>query len=192
MPDSIPSRALRPDMPFAQAAAEALAGHLATLHVWANFLSQPDRAHEHHQMRIAAKRLRYALDAFAGVLPEEATACIAELKALQDELGKLHDLDALFLTVEQAMIQKKTAHGKHRNEADRTRTARQRVSLETLLSAIAAERDAQHRRCMERWADVLRRDAFAPLRRAIDDLAAQPALCANFVPPQVEDSSYEK
>jgi CHAD domain-containing protein len=189
MPEIIPSRALRPDMPFALAAHEALADHLAAVHVWAAFLPQPDRAHEHHQMRIAAKRLRYALEAFAGVLPPAAMGCMDDLKALQAALGTLHDLDALFVSIEDAMIQGKPMPGSRRNEAARTRRARQRHSLDTLLSAVAAERDAQHRRCLDLWQDLVARDAFAPLRHALATLTAPPRDgAANLTPPVAEDT----
>ena len=69
MSNNSASRTLRPDMSFGLAAHETLAAQLATLFVWAAFLATPDRVHEHHQMRIAAKQLRYGLDAFADVLP---------------------------------------------------------------------------------------------------------------------------
>ena len=83
MSNSIASRALRPDMPFALAAHETLNAHLATLFVWSAFLRQADCVHEHHQMRIASKRLRYSLDAFAEVLPAGTERCLDDLKALQ-------------------------------------------------------------------------------------------------------------
>ena len=51
-------------------------------------LSAPRR----HRVRILAKRLRYALDLFAVVLPKHATARYIEaLAELQDTLGKLND-----------------------------------------------------------------------------------------------------
>jgi CHAD domain-containing protein len=188
MPEIIPARALRPDMPFALAAYEALAGHLAAVYVWATFLPQPDRAHEHHQMRIAAKRLRYALDAFAGVLPPEAEACAADLKQLQATLGTLHDLDTLFVSVEDAMIQARPGPHRPRNEASRSRKARRRISLETLLSTVAAERDAQHQQCQTVWHNIQTRDAFAPLLRALHTLAATPtAVAQRTSPPSAED-----
>jgi CHAD domain-containing protein len=190
MPEIIPARALRPDMPFALAAYEALASHLAAVYVWATFLPQPDRAHEHHQMRIAAKRLRYVLDAFAGVLPPDAEACAADLKQLQTALGTLHDLDTLFISVEDAMIQVKPAPHRPHNEARRARTARRRASLDTLLSTIAAERDALHQQCLAVWRDIQTRDAFAPLRRALHTLATTPTAAAQPIsPPSAEDSS---
>ncbi len=46
-----------------------------------------------HQLRIEAKKLRYAAEAFAGLYPQKATArFIARLKDLQDALGELNDV----------------------------------------------------------------------------------------------------
>jgi CHAD domain-containing protein len=46
-----------------------------------------------HAMRIAVKRLRYALEAFREVLGPEAAGLIARTVTLQDALGALHDAD---------------------------------------------------------------------------------------------------
>jgi inorganic triphosphatase YgiF len=48
---------------------------------------------EQHQVRIRAKRLRYALDLYAAALPAKATArWVERLARLQDELGLLNDM----------------------------------------------------------------------------------------------------
>ena len=44
-----------------------------------------------HQLRIAAKRLRYTVEFFREVLGPEARALIEEVKSLQDHLGDLQD-----------------------------------------------------------------------------------------------------
>ncbi len=44
-----------------------------------------------HQLRIAAKGLRYALEFFREILPTEAEALIDRIKSLQDYLGDLQD-----------------------------------------------------------------------------------------------------
>jgi CHAD domain-containing protein len=45
----------------------------------------------YHQLRIASKGLRYALEFFQEVLGPEAGTMIGEVKALQDHLGDLQD-----------------------------------------------------------------------------------------------------
>lgn len=47
-----------------------------------------------HRLRIEGKKLRYLFECFASVLPSERTVeSVRRLKALQDVLGDLHDLD---------------------------------------------------------------------------------------------------
>ena len=105
-------------------------------------------------------------------------------------LGNLHDFDTLFFSIERAMIQDTSHKKRKRNEAIRARKARQRISLETLLSVTAAERDAQHRRCLALWHDLMHRDAFAPLQRALSTLAALAPVPTAPTPPMAE-ATYE-
>jgi CHAD domain-containing protein len=46
-----------------------------------------------HELRIAFKKLRYAVDFFRDVLGPESSAVISELKKIQDHLGDLNDAD---------------------------------------------------------------------------------------------------
>jgi adenylate kinase len=62
--------------------------------VWAydEWVTQPDVPMEQlHQLRIAAKGLRYTLEYFREVLGPEAEAVIDEVRTLQDHLGDLQD-----------------------------------------------------------------------------------------------------
>ena len=53
-----------------------------------------DDVRQIHRLRIEGKKLRYLFECFASVLPPDRTAeSIRRLKALQDALGELHDLD---------------------------------------------------------------------------------------------------
>ncbi len=77
---------------------------LAELYVWAQYAHDARRAREQHQMRIAAKRLRYTLELFRDFLPEQAGDCIKALKSLQDALGLLHDCDVLIAILRSALF----------------------------------------------------------------------------------------
>lgn len=59
----------------------------------APFLADPENVTQLHDMRIAAKRLRYALELFADALDPDAAACIDLIKEFQDIVGDLHDHD---------------------------------------------------------------------------------------------------
>ena len=66
-----------------------------------------------HRLRIEGKKLRYLFECFASVLPPDRTAeSIRRLKALQDALGDLHDLD-----VHQRMLGASAAPATPRDDA---------------------------------------------------------------------------
>jgi CHAD domain-containing protein len=56
-------------------------------------LFEPQRVQPLHEMRIAAKRLRYALDLFAQCWGEPLSVFSREVAKLQSSLGELHDCD---------------------------------------------------------------------------------------------------
>ena len=60
----------------------------------------PGSSEAQHDMRIAAKRLRYVLEIFASCLGEEADAARRAAKQLQSVLGDLHDCDLMLAKVE--------------------------------------------------------------------------------------------
>jgi CHAD domain-containing protein len=59
----------------------------------------PDASEAQHDLRIAAKRLRYVLEIFAPCLGEEAKAARDAAKNLQSVLGDLHDCDLMLAKV---------------------------------------------------------------------------------------------
>ncbi len=52
-----------------------------------------DRVRELHDMRIAAKRLRYCFEFFSPLFDEEFKLHLKRFKQLQDYLGEIHDCD---------------------------------------------------------------------------------------------------
>lgn len=68
---------------------------LEELYDWVQYVDGPYNSKELHNMRIAAKRLRYTLEVFEDTLPKESKGIVQELTQLQDGLGLLHDSDVL-------------------------------------------------------------------------------------------------
>jgi CHAD domain-containing protein len=68
---------------------------LNELYSWQECVDQPYALRELHNLRIAAKRLRYTLEIFADVLPAECKDAQTEMVQLQEELGQLHDSDVM-------------------------------------------------------------------------------------------------
>jgi CHAD domain-containing protein len=70
----------------------ALYQRLADIRAYDEWVTGPDIPLERlHQLRIAAKRLRYTLEYFEEVLAPETKEVIKEIKGLQDHLGDLQD-----------------------------------------------------------------------------------------------------
>ena len=57
-----------------------------------------------HQLRIAAKWLRYTMEFFREALGPEADTLIARVVALQDHLGLLHDADVTIALTRQFLV----------------------------------------------------------------------------------------
>lgn len=68
---------------------------LEDVYRWSGSVDQPYAVHELHNLRIAAKRLRYTLELFLPVLAPQAETVINALTRLQDILGNLHDHDVM-------------------------------------------------------------------------------------------------
>ncbi|HMA35150.1 MAG TPA: CHAD domain-containing protein [Chloroflexia bacterium] len=64
----------------------------AAVQAYAEVMAAPTIA-QLHALRIAGKKLRYTLEFFQEVLPADAAALIADVTALQDQIGALHDAD---------------------------------------------------------------------------------------------------
>lgn len=63
----------------------------------------PERATELHAMRIAAKRLRYEMEIFGPLYPEELKSYLQAIRKAQDTLGNVHDCDVWAMTLPQFM-----------------------------------------------------------------------------------------
>ena len=92
-----------PDAPLA-ASARVILVRLGEVAEYAPAVSDPTNVAELHDMRIAAKRLRYTLEVFAPVLPSEAfQQASKQVAELQERLGAIHDCDVLSLLLEQTL-----------------------------------------------------------------------------------------
>lgn len=104
-----------------------------------------------HRTRIAAKRFRYTLEFFAGMLGPEADAVVAAMTALQDHLGLLNDASMALALIDAAELPDSAA-----------------------LRAFRAERraalDAQHASFRDVWQDALSYETRRNLGLAVSAL----------------------
>lgn len=89
-----PAGPLRPNV------ARIVATRLDELRGFSEAALAPGASETQHDMRIAAKRLRYVLELFGPCLGEEAEEARAAAKRLQSALGELHDCDLMLGEIE--------------------------------------------------------------------------------------------
>ena len=90
-----PITGLNPQDPTGKNAIMIAKVRLEDLYSWENFVDNPYNIVELHNMRIAAKRLRYTFEVFEDVLPVACRSIVKELVQLQEELGDFHDSDVM-------------------------------------------------------------------------------------------------
>jgi CHAD domain-containing protein len=112
----------------------------------------PSDAARLHELRILYKRLRYAIDAFAGVLPPEFEALERAAAAFQKRLGAVHDLDVALDVVEGADGLSPEARAE-------------------VLEALGHERERQ----VDKYEKERARGGEKPAASALDAKAARPA-----------------
>ena len=91
---------LDPHEPLRPNAARIVRTRLDELRGFTDQALAPDASVAQHDMRIAAKRLRYVLEIVGPCIGEEALAAHRAAKELQSVLGDLHDCDLMLLKIE--------------------------------------------------------------------------------------------
>ena len=88
-------KGLAPEGPLAENACRIVLTRLNELHSFVPAVLSPDEVEALHDMRIAAKRLRYVLELTEPVFGEPAKEGAKAARRLQDLLGEIHDCDEM-------------------------------------------------------------------------------------------------
>jgi CHAD domain-containing protein len=134
------------------AARAALAPLLAELLAHAPRLPEPAAAAEHHALRIAAKRLRYALEIFEPLDPAPLGAALHGARRLQSKLGDLHDCDVWIAFVPGFLEEERRRTLEYFGEP--APFAALRPGLLALAGEQARRRPVLHAECVALWNDL--------------------------------------
>jgi len=94
MAKALPLFAVNPEGSLAENAPLMLHLRLEELYHFAPYISDPANVEELHNMRIAAKRLRYTLEVFASCFSNGGyNAIYGPAKEIQERIGEIHDCD---------------------------------------------------------------------------------------------------
>ncbi len=95
-----PVTGVNPSTPLDVNARRILAVRIAEFYSYAPAVAIEAASEPLHDLRIAAKRLRYTLELFRAVFGETGERLIERIKAVQEELGEIHDHDVRIALIE--------------------------------------------------------------------------------------------
>ena len=186
-----PVLGLDPEAPLAENARRILGVKLAEFYSYAPIVADEGATEALHDMRIAAKRLRYTLELFRAVFGKRGERQIERVKAIQEELGQIHDHDvrialiegelAAVATEQAAAIGAQLATAPASTHAAITATALRpppddpRRGLIALLGRQHAARRRHHQAFLALWQDY----AAAGMRADLVALSATPVEAGN-------------
>jgi CHAD domain len=165
-------KGIDPDGPAAGEVAKIVAVRLDELFSLMPEARDPSAVDTLHDLRIAAKRLRYVLELFAGQFGPYAAQAAKQAKKLQDVLGEIHDCDVTRPRIAELAEELRAADARHvRALADPdakdldpalAAQAPHRAAYRGLMTmdvALHARRDLLFDRFLTRW-EKLERDGF--------------------------------
>ena len=178
--------------PLVVEASEAITARLEEMLAYAPCLEDSDRVTELHQMRIAAKQLRYTMEIFEEVYLTGAdrgkaySGIINEVKLLQEYLGDLHDADVLVPLLTEHLT-RLLGSGFGKTKKGEPILGVHRVDFEacqgllTLCRETRDKREATYERLVRAWKRLLEERVFENLRMLLTSVSieAQPEIAQN-------------
>ena len=132
-----------------------------------------------HDMRIAAKRLRYILEVTGPCFGPYASGAVKMVKDLQDLLGEIHDCDVQLPEVgdflEELLSEDIASAGAEAKDVARVPNRRTYAGLVALQVHLRARRNALFQDFLELWRDYERKGFAARLAFAISERAQSEA-----------------
>jgi hypothetical protein len=148
----------RPDAPLRESAGVLLV-RFQEMYDWAATIHDPTCVDDLHNMRIAAKRLRYTMELFAPCFGGDFAKAQKAVEEIQERIGLIHDCDVLIPLLMQT-LDKET--DRERKRALRSGGPPQYLAAEGLAALIGrkrAERERLFGEFIAFW-DALPPDAF--------------------------------
>jgi hypothetical protein len=155
---------LDPDGPLAENVRRIIDVRAREVRSFSPAILDPANVEALHDMRIAAKRLRYVLELTTPVFGEPAAAAAKRAKALQDLLGEIHDCDETVPRVERHIARLRLEDSATLREGagadapdldpEAAREAPNRLryrGLEALVAYLRARREVLYARFLREW-----------------------------------------
>lgn len=146
----------KPELTFAEMSRAIILARLKDFEKLSNALFKPLDAEALHDLRIAVKRLRYALELFQRCWGRSMSTHAKRAARIQTALGDLHDCDVWL-----ASVGKQIVRARKQNEHQRVK------GLVALLNHLNKVRTKQLRRALVRWGEWEAHDTSGRIRAAL-------------------------
>jgi CHAD domain-containing protein len=166
-------KGLDPEAPLGDNAERIIRVRLDELTSFMPKAEDPEEVVALHDMRIAAKRLRYILEVTGDCFGPYASNAVKMVKELQDLLGEIHDCDvqlpevAAFL--EELVAEDVATTGESPKDVGKAPNRRAYAGLVALQVHLRARRNALFEQFLELWRDYERKGFAARLAFAVSE-----------------------
>lgn len=201
-------KGLRCDAPVIDNARRIIETRLQEMLSFAPWVGDQNNIEEIHNLRIAAKRLRYSLELFRFGLPSGTGALIDEVKEIQEYIGDMHDADVMIERVLETVasdVQSRSArlleiasavdrgtvaqrHQRLKSALASRVTPRDEIAFFTLIAQRADDRDRAYERFITAWRLMEENDFPTRLRRCIGVLSPPAEDAAPSAPQSKSDA----
>lgn len=168
-------------------AAGRVGRRLQAIHRFEPFVHNPDAVFEHHALRIAAKKLRYTLEAYAPLYRRNLARPIARIKRLQDLLGDMHDCDVWIEQMSLAIVKQRARRHPQAGESGASISA---VAPYRRLLVNREKRRARLYRIFVRYWDALVRTGFWESLPSAALTGQRSAFCHRVQPAKAEREAF--
>ncbi len=117
---------------------------------------------KHHEMRIKAKWLRYTMEAFSSLYPNDFADEIETIKGFQDVLGEMHDYDVWIENIPKFQTDHAKAENLNKQESDS-----QAQQLSRFLEYVKELRKSSYQSFVDSWEKCQKTNFFSQLRQTI-------------------------
>ncbi|HMH44783.1 MAG TPA: CHAD domain-containing protein, partial [Pyrinomonadaceae bacterium] len=157
-----PPKSVDESISFREIAREIVLIRIKELREASHHLYFPFQIKELHELRILAKRLRYAVELFAGCWERHSDEIAKEISMLQTSLGELHDCDVWIDNLGKRL--KQTAQ---KDKSDET-TFQLRAGAAWLVKYFVKERTEHYREALTRWQEWQSNNFLEQLESILD------------------------
>ena len=165
-------KGLDPATPLGDNAERIVRARLDELHSFMPTAADPAGVTALHDMRIAAKRLRYILEITHPCFGPYAETAVKSIKDLQDLLGEIHDCDVQLPEVRAFLDQLVVADAAALLDGAGEPPNRDAYAgLVTLTAELLARRERQFRAFLELWKELERKGFRSRLEYAVGERA---------------------